>query len=64
SQCQAQPSAAITRGMWGAHRAALLLRTCLNAEKVKRGNTEPGKHDGAPAGTVVPADAIQGVLPI
>src|ERR1700677_4331549 len=39
SQCQAQPCAAITRGMWGAHRAALLktlLRTCL-CRKTRRG---------------------------
>src|ERR1700688_1095161 len=38
-QCQAQPCAAITRGMWGAHRAALLktlLRTCL-CRKTRRG---------------------------
>src|SRR5580692_6671205 len=36
--CQAQPCAAITRGMWGAHRAALTyLRRCC--EPVKAENT-------------------------
>src|ERR1700691_5894060 len=58
-KCQAQPCAAITRGLQNAGRpwAPRCLRRCCEP-------VYAGKHDEASAGTSRPTDAVQGVSPI